>query len=186
MTTSIVTSLSAGLITFAATNIDDLVLLTLFFARRIPTRRIVLGQYLGFVGIVLLSLLGAWATVSIPHQWIRLLGLLPILLGLKELVLGHGVRSTNVRVDSYGLSSIALLTVSNGADNVGIYVPLFALSRGDTWLILVTYTVLIALWCIVARWLGNHAAVLNVVDRWGHHITPLVFIALGVYILAFR
>jgi cadmium resistance protein CadD (predicted permease) len=40
---------TASVTTFAATNIDDIVLLTFFFARRVPTRNIVAGQYLGFL-----------------------------------------------------------------------------------------------------------------------------------------
>jgi cadmium resistance protein CadD (predicted permease) len=52
--------LAASVTTFAATNLDDLFLLTLFFARRVPTRRIVVGQYLGFAAIVLMSMTAAW------------------------------------------------------------------------------------------------------------------------------
>src|SRR5215475_12981060 len=75
----------ASLTTFAATNIDDLLLLTLFFAQRVPTRKIILGQYLGFAGIVGLSLVGFWAVTSIPSTWFRFLGLLPLAIGVKEL-----------------------------------------------------------------------------------------------------
>ena len=64
----------ASIATFAVTNVDDLVLLTLFFAQRVPTRNVLLGQCLGFAGIVALSLAGSWAAVTIPHEWLRLLG----------------------------------------------------------------------------------------------------------------
>lgn len=52
--------LAASVTTFAATNLDDLFLLTMFFARRVTARRIVAGQYLGFAAIVLVSLAGFW------------------------------------------------------------------------------------------------------------------------------
>lgn len=71
----------ASMATFAVTNIDDAVLLTLFFARRVPTRNVVFGQCLGFVAIVSLSLAGLWAAVSIPSGWFRFLGLLPLAVG---------------------------------------------------------------------------------------------------------
>ena len=49
---------------FMATNIDDIIILSLFFARgagqRGTTTRIALGQYLGFVGILGAALLVAW------------------------------------------------------------------------------------------------------------------------------
>jgi putative Ca2+/H+ antiporter (TMEM165/GDT1 family) len=82
---SLVAVLAASLTTFAATNIDDVFLLTLFFARRVPTRRIVAGQYLGFAAIIVVSLIGVWAALAIPHRWIRVLGLLPLAIGIKGL-----------------------------------------------------------------------------------------------------
>jgi cadmium resistance protein CadD (predicted permease) len=48
----LLTVLAASVTTFAATNLDDIFLLTVFFARRVPTRRIVAGQCLGFAAII--------------------------------------------------------------------------------------------------------------------------------------
>lgn len=62
---------------------------------------------------------------------------------------------------NYSLVSIALVTVSNGADNVGVYVPFFLVSRAYLWVILIAYAVLIALWCFAGRWLGNHSVFLR-------------------------
>ena len=76
------TVLAASVTTFAATNLDDFFLLTVFFARRVATRRIVAGQYLGFAAIVLVSLAGVWAAGAAAHQgWIRLLGIFPLAIG---------------------------------------------------------------------------------------------------------
>ena len=66
------TVLAASATTFAATNLDDLFLLTMFFARRVATRRIVAGQYFGFAAIVIVSLAGVWAAgAAVPQGWIR-------------------------------------------------------------------------------------------------------------------
>jgi len=184
--TSIYAVLATGVTTFVATNIDDLVLLTLFFARRVKPRRVVAGQYLGFSAIILVSLLGAWAAFAIPHRWIRLLGVLPLALGIKELMLGHRDQVLEARVEGHGIASVALITLANGADNVGVYVPLFVVSRADIWLVIVTYMVLIAVWCLAASLLGNHRLILSLVNRWGHRIMPFVFIALGAYVLVFK
>jgi cadmium resistance protein CadD (predicted permease) len=53
-----------------------------------------------------------------------------------------------------------------------------------SWVILLVYAVFLLLWCWVGKWLGNHALVLRSVDRYGHFIVPLVFVGLGIYILA--
>ena len=177
--------LSASLATFAATNIDDAFLLTFFFARRIPARRIVAGQYLGFAAIVGVSLVGVWAALAIPHRWIRLLGLLPLAIGIKHLLKAR--RRTDAEQPYTGAESvvsIALLTLSNGADNISVYLPFFVIGRANLWLILTAYAALVALWCFVGRWLGNHPLVLRAADRWGHWAVPLVFIGMGIYTLS--
>ena len=175
--------LSSSITTFAATNIDDAFLLTLFFARRIPTRRIVAGQYIGFAAIVGISLLGVSGVMAVPHRWIHLLGVLPLAIGIKRLV--HARRTDgepDVRAES--IASIALVTLSNGADNIGVYVPFFVIGRANLWLILTAYAALVALWCFVGRWLGNHSRVLRFLDRWGRWAVPLAFVGLGVYVLS--
>jgi cadmium resistance protein CadD (predicted permease) len=180
---SLLAMLAASLTTFAASNIDDVFLLTILFAHRVPTWRIVVGQYLGFAGIILVSLIGVWGALAIPHRWIRVLGLLPLAMGIKELLQTRPTEPNKSNSTNYSLISIALVTLSNGADNVGVYVPFFLFSRAYLWVILIAYAVLIAIWCYSARWLGNHSAILRSVDRWGHWAVPLAFIGLGIYVL---
>ncbi len=175
--------LTASITTFVATNVDDAFLLTFLFARRIPARRIVAGQYVGFGAIILVSLIGARAALAIPHRWIRFLGVLPLAMGVRQL---FGRRRTELepqRISNSGIASIALVTLSNGADNIGVYVPFFVDGRPYLWLILIVYAVMVAMWCSVGRWLGNHSLILRSVDRWGHWAVPLVFIGLGIYVL---
>jgi cadmium resistance protein CadD (predicted permease) len=176
--------LSASMATFAATNIDDFLLLTLFFAQRIPARRILAGQYVGFAAIVAISLIGVWGALAIPHWWIHFLGVLPLAMGIRRLL---RARPTNVgghRVSTESIASIALVTLSNGADNISIYVPFFVIGRTKLWLILVVYAALVAVWYFFGRWLGNHPLILRSADRWGRWAVPLVFIGLGIYVLS--
>jgi cadmium resistance protein CadD (predicted permease) len=122
----LLTVLAASVTTFAATNLDDIFLLTVFFARRVPTRRIVAGQYLGFAAIILLSFAGLWAVgLTIPKAWIRLLGILPLGIGIRHLLQIRNQRSTQATETdgTLGVLSIAAITLANGADNIGVYVP---------------------------------------------------------------
>jgi cadmium resistance transport/sequestration family protein len=180
--------LGASVTTFAATNLDDLFLLTVFFAQRVPRRRIVIGQYLGFAAIIVVSLAVCWGvSLAIPREWIRLLGIIPLAVGIKTLLQN---RDSEKRQDaevksSLSIVSIAAITLANGADNIGVYVPFFVISRANLWLILTIYGLLVFVWCAAAQRVGNHALVLKAVERWGHWMVPIVLIGLGSYILLF-
>lgn len=184
----LLTVLAASVTTFAATNLDDIFLLTVFFARRVPTRRIVAGQYFGFAVIVLLSLAAVWAAgLTIPRGWIRLLGILPVGIGVRQLLQIRNRRSTRAREtdDALGVLSIAAITIANGADNIGVYVPFFVASRSHLYSVLTEYGLLVLVWCAIGKYLGTHALILKSVDRWGHWVVPFVLIGLGSYILLF-
>src|SRR5262250_3137088 len=81
------TALSRAIVAFAATNLDDILVLTFFFAQKnLQIWRVVLGQYLGIAGLILFSLVGFFASLIIPYKWIALLGLIPIAIGIRKLL----------------------------------------------------------------------------------------------------
>jgi len=176
--------LIASITTFAVTNIDDAFLLTFFFARRLPTRRIVAGQYAGFAAIVGISLIGVWGALAVPHRWIRLLGVLPLAMGIKRLLQARRTAADRLLASTESIASIALVTLSNGADNISVYMPFFVIGRSHLGLILIEYAALVACWCFVGRWLGSHSLIRRSVDQWGHWAVPLVFVGVGIYVLS--
>lgn len=68
----------------------------------------------------------AFAALAIPDWWVRLLGVLPIALGIRH-SLKHGEAGSR-SASAMGIASIALITLSNGADNIGLYVPFFVVA----------------------------------------------------------
>jgi cadmium resistance protein CadD (predicted permease) len=148
----------------------------------------VAGQYLGFAAIILLSFAGLWAVgLTVPKAWIRLLGIPPLGIGIRHLLQIRNQRSTQATEadGTLGVLSIAAITLANGADNVGVYVPFFLASRSHVWSVLTVYGLLALVWCAIGKHLGTHALVLSSVDRWGHWVLPFVLIGLGSYILLF-
>jgi cadmium resistance protein CadD (predicted permease) len=195
MFTTVVTAVMA----FAATNFDDILVLMVLFANvnaNLRRRHIVAGQYLGFTGLLLLSLPGGVGGWLVPQNWLALLGLLPIGLGLAQLwqkddddvqSVNDGV-SQNSKWASWGHPAtyqVAAVTVANGGDNVGIYVPLFANHATPIRLIVMigVFYVLVAVWCGVAAWLIRHRAIATILQRFGHKLVPFVLIGVGVLIL---
>ncbi len=112
-------------------------------------RRIVAGQYAGFAAIVGISLIGVWGALAMPHRWIHLLGVLPLATGIKRLLQARRAGAEQPLASTESVASIALVTLSNGADNISVYVPFFVIARANLWLILIAYATLVALWCFV-------------------------------------
>ena len=179
--------LGRAIVAFAATNIDDIFVLTLFFAQKNLKRwHIVAGQYLGLAGLIAISLLGYFARLIIPQSWIGLLGLAPIAIGIKKFIDWRQGKELNTEPKAHAASvfTVAAITFANGGDNIGIYVPLFANSDAAALLItLITFGALIAVWCLVGFYIGNHPTVNRVVDGYGHILVPFVLIGLGMYII---
>ena len=77
----LITAISTGLTAFTATNLDDILILMLFFSQvnaLFRKRHIVVGQYLGFAALVAASLPSFFGSLLLPRPCIGLLGLVPI------------------------------------------------------------------------------------------------------------
>jgi len=141
----------------------------------------VLGQYAGIAVLYAASVALALLALTIPVEWLGWLGVLPILIGLKLLLLREDREAPAVR----GASAVALVTVANGADNLAVYVPLFAASGPDALAAYgATFAVMTGLWCLVARRLVGHPAAQLPLRRWGPRLVPWLLVALGAWIVA--
>lgn len=185
---------AAGL--FAITNVDDIVLLSLFFGRSAgqqgAARRIVTGQYLGFIAILAITVAAAYGATFLPESAIAYLGLLPLALGLWAAwqAWNHhrqgdgGEQQTGHKQDDLKALQVAALTFANGSDNIGVYLPVFAKAgaAGIT-VYAAVFLVLVGVWCAGGRFFATRHAIASVIGRWGHILHPLVLIALGLFIL---
>ena len=197
---AILSTLITATVAFVATNIDDIFVLMMFFSqtdRAFRRRHIVIGQYIGFVTLIAVSLLGFLGSFIVPKEWIGLLGLAPIAIGIHKFVnrnsetktselLGRlspssSVLSSLLNPKTYG---VAVVTFANGGDNIGIYTPLFASS--DLLRLVVTvgvFLTLVAVWCFLGYKLTHQRTVAQVLFRYDHLVVPFVLIGLGVYII---
>jgi cadmium resistance transport/sequestration family protein len=196
-------ALITGVTSFFATNIDDLAILTLFFAKANTTfrpRYIVLGQYLGFLGLVLASLPGYFGGMFLPRPWLGWLGLLPIAIGVYYILKKDSDENTIQVIstpETLGkqrspfsslfnpqIYRVAAVTLANGGDNIGVYVPLFASSPlTNLGVILGVFIIMIGLWCCIAYQLARHLLVSKTFTQYGNRIVPFILISLGMIIL---
>lgn len=181
---------------FAVTNIDDMVVLAVFFGHNSGKRsgivRVVLGQYVGFIAILAVSVLGAYGAGLLPEKAIPYLGLLPLFLGLRAAWLAWRTdRDDDATTDEtdndgsrVGILEVATVTFANGGDNIGVYVPVFAvIGAGAMIAYIVIFLVGVAIWCAAGCYVASRPAVAKALSRWGHIVLPVVLIGIGLAIL---
>lgn len=183
----------ASILCFIATTIDDLFLDMLFFAQattRKQVRSIFIGKYIGIGLLVLLSCLGAYGLQFISEKYIGLLGLLPIAIGIKEGIEYFRKKSEEDDLEeqpelSKGFMwSVVLVTISSGADNIGVYIPLFAnYTVAQMTIVVITFMIMIAFWCFLGKTLSSLPYFRKFLLKYKQMIVPIVLICLGVYII---
>ncbi|XTA88424.1 CadD family cadmium resistance transporter [Streptococcus sanguinis] len=190
MVQNVVTSI----ILYSGTAVDLLIILMLFFAKRKSRKDIIniyLGQFLGSVSLILLSLLFAFVLNYIPSKEILgLLGLIPIFLGLKVLLLGdsdgEAIAKDGLRKDNKNLIFlVAMITFAScGADNIGVFVPYFTtLNLANMIVTLLTFLVMIYLLVFSAQKLAQVPSVGETLEKYSRWFIAVVYLGLGMYIL---
>lgn len=178
---------------FMATNIDDIIVLSLFFARGAGQRgtatRILVGQYLGFAGILgaaVLVTIGAGA--FLPSEAIPYFGLIPLILGLWAA--WNAWRGDDDDDDAkvagkkIGAWTVAGVTFANGGDNIGVYTPVF-LSVDPLAVVAycIVFLALVAVLVALAKFVATRPPIAEILERWEHILFPIVLIGLGIVIL---
>ncbi|MBD2726305.1 cadmium resistance transporter [Nostoc sp. FACHB-892] len=196
-----------GISAAIATTFDDNLYLTAFFGKvnhAFRPRHIIIGEFLGFTALVFASLPGFFGGLIIPHTWIGLLGFLPIAIGINHLLRKEDNEETTQAVSinlkhtkpqrqkkslwgtirdpqTYRVSAV---TIANGGNNIGIYVPLFASSTlPRLGVILLVCYLTVGLWCFLSYNLTRNPLIAPVLANYGRKIFPFVLIWLGYSIL---
>ena len=183
-----------SIILYSGTAVDLLIILMLFFAKRKSRKDIIniyLGQFLGSVSLIFLSLLFAFVLNYIPSKEILgLLGLIPIFLGLKVLLLGdsdgEAIAKDGLRKDNKNLIFlVAMITFAScGADNIGVFVPYFiTLNLANLIVALLTFLVMIYILVFSAQKLAQVSSVGETLEKYSRWFVAVVYLGLGIYIL---
>jgi cadmium resistance protein CadD (predicted permease) len=128
---SLPAQVATAVVLFAGTNADDVVVLALLNASsrgggRPRLWEIWAGQYAGYSALVGVSLAAGRGLALVPDRWLWLLALIPLGLGLVNLV--AAIRSLQrgeqpPPPSAGGLLGVAALAIVNGADDLAAYPP---------------------------------------------------------------
>lgn len=177
--------LFTAILSFISTNLDDFLILMLLYTQigsKKDPYRILLGQYLGIGTLLGISLLFARILGMVPEAYLRLLGFVPIFLGLRTaLSQGEDNGTEGLKIS---ICSVALLTISGGGDNLGVYIPMLTgMSSGNMVITIFTYALMIPIWNLLARQVAALPPVQAFVQKCKRYLIPVVFVGLGLMIL---
>lgn len=188
-----ITTIIQTTIIYWVTAIDLLLILALLFVKFDQSKHqlISLGQMIGSLLLVSISLLLAYVFHFVPEQWILgLLGLVPLFFGLKYLFIGDDdeeeVEETlEKRKDKNLLVTVTLISFAScGADNIGLFTPFFVNLDNSLLLISVpTFVVNIILLGFLGKSISKIRVLHNFLEKYSRWVIGGVYIVLGLMII---
>jgi cadmium resistance protein CadD (predicted permease) len=204
----LISTLILGISAAFATTFDDNIYLTAFFGKVnhvFRPKHIIIGEFVGFTALVLASLPGFFGGLVLPEAWIGLLGILPIVIGISNLMsrdddgdiiqdvsvdFRHTVKSRRHKKSLFATLRdpqtyrVSAVTIANGGNNIGIYVPLFATTNlPSLGVILCICYFTVGVWCLLSYNLTRNPLMAPLMARYGRKIFPFVLIWLGFSIM---
>jgi len=174
-------------VAFFSTSIDNLGTLLLFFsARECRPRRIAAG-YLGSTWIVIGAAWGAsQLSRSIAPEVLGYLGVVPIAVGIRRAWQLRGLERGAAAVSpANGAMAVALVTVTQNADNLLVFGCLFADSAHELHrAVFGALAASAAAWCGLGFWLARRTPLAQPLQRVSRVAFPFLLVAVGAYILA--
>jgi cadmium resistance protein CadD (predicted permease) len=194
---------------FVATNVDNVVVAMAMVAGAPLNRahRIAAGQVFGFVVLVVVAAAGAAVLFEFSTAVVGLLGLVPLAIGVRGLVLlarhpdGESSDDTprrategttrrrrrfgaEERAVGRGFIAAALVTIAAGGDNLAVYIALVrvggATNIGAIVAVFVVGEALVT-WLILAG--GRHPKARAAMQRVGHVAVPILLCCLGILVM---
>ncbi len=172
-------------LSFAATNIDNLIILTGLLVHRQQTHLTLFAGYaLGMLALLFLSTSIGTVSLLIPIAWLGFLGAVPVCLGIWTMARLLRSAPDQPTTTAASITSLFTLQIANGMDTVLVFAPLLTDTnlRGDG-LIVSGYLVMIAIWFGFSVLLSQQARKVEVLIKIGRWLAPLIMIAVGLYIL---
>ena len=185
----------SSVLAYLSTEIDDLLSLFILFGKaekRWEKIAIVLGKYLGLALLAVCSAVFAHYLSKIPLQYVGFLGLVPFALGIKFAV--DSITGKSEEDDDSGkinktgffvmVLTTFLITIADGGDNIAVYISFFtSLSGWEYGIAAAVFVILQAAFCAVAWIFVSAAPVKLFIQKSEKILVPLLFCALGIYIL---
>lgn len=180
-----------ALITYIATSIDEIPVLFMLFTKtsnRGRGKTITVSYFIGTLLLVTISICASLGLIQIPYKWaVGLIGLLPLGMGIKLLFDGDDDEEKAMALAAKQKTlwtQVLVITLALGADDLGVYIPLFTTLNG--WEILEMLFIFIigtAVLCFISYRLTRIEKLTDFIEEKERFLVSLVFIILGIFVI---
>lgn len=182
----------SSVVVFVATSVDELVVLTTIFAyaeRRKAVLQVYAGQLISQAVLLTISALAAFGIETVSQRGIGLLGIIPIVLGIRILFGGNEDDEAQETANRLGSRAsftltVALIAIGGGSEELAVFIPfLGTLATPDLVVALLTLLLLVPLWCRLSQRIASVERIQGWITRYQRIFVPVVFIGLGVVVI---
>jgi cadmium resistance protein CadD (predicted permease) len=171
-------------VAYAATNVDNLLIMSTLAAGRASRRSLVTGFLVASLAVLIIVSLATFISRAVPHEVLGYLGFVPLSIGI-YLLLFTGSPDDSATSSAATWPAVAALLFANSGDTIFAVGPLFAESGDGARVGLAIGFVLIAtVWLALILGLSTRIAKSATLGRIGHRIAPWMMILVGLYVLS--
>ena len=178
----VATTLLLVSVAYAATNVDNLLIMATLAAGRASRNAVITGFVLASFAVLLISTLATFIADVLPPATLGYLGFVPISIGVYLLF-----ASSTSDDDTTGATTwpaITGLLLANSSDTIFALGPLFAESEDSARIGLVAgFVVIAAIWLVLILNVSSRVARSTTLGRLGHRLAPWMMILIGLYVL---
>ena len=181
---SVMTALLLVPLAYAATNVDNLLIMASLGAGRARRGQLVAGFVVASCIVLLVASMAMFIDRVMPARVLGYLGLVPIGIGT-YLLLFSVAQPEQPANRATAWPAIAGLLVANSGDTMFAIGPLFAESGSDARIgLTIGFVLIAALWLTLILNLSERVARSAWLSRLGHRMAPWMMILVGLYVLS--
>lgn len=187
-------TLLTAIATYLAASIDEVPVLFMLYTKssnRGKSKIITLSYFIGTFVLVGLGLMGALGLSLISQKWIiGLVGLVPLVMGIKVLLKGEDddeeeeAMAASQKYKTLAVQVLAI-TIGLGADDLGVYIPLFTTLTGlEILQMLLVFALCTAVLCLISYRLTKIEVLTDFIEKYERYIVGTIFAAIGIFVMA--
>ena len=181
---ALITALVLVPFAYAATNVDNLLIMASLSAGRASRGHLVVGFVVASCTVLLIASLAVFIDRLVPPEVLGYLGLVPISIGT-YLLLFSGAEAQQATSRTATWPAVSGLLLANSGDTIFAIGPMFAESGSDARLgLALGFALTAAVWLFLILGASKRVARSVLLSRLGYRLAPWMMVLVGLYILS--